>query len=65
MIKNIRTERMFCTDLTFLSENDEIVSKQPKTIRVGEVDIHGWDVELKISDSEDYVAVHYTPDTDE
>lgn len=59
------TERMFCTDIAFLSQNDEIVSKRPKTIRVGAVEIHGWDVELKIGDSEDHIAVHYTPDTDE
>lgn len=65
MVKSIRTERMFCTDLAFLSENDEIVSKQPKTIRVGDVEIHGWDVELQIADSEEYVVAHYTPDTDE
>ena len=64
-MKSIRTEHMFCTDLAFLNESDEIVSKCPKTIRVGDMEIQGWDVELKIADSEDYVALHYTPETDE
>ncbi|HID11359.1 MAG TPA: hypothetical protein EYP17_08680 [Candidatus Latescibacteria bacterium] len=65
MAKHIRVERIFCTDMCMLSPDDEVISRTRKAIKVGDRQIEGWIVELKISSEEEFMPAAYSPDTEE
>jgi len=65
MAEHIRVERVFCTDMCMLSPDDEVISRTRKVIKVGDRQIEGWIVELKISSEEEFMPAAYSSDTEE
>lgn len=65
MAEHIRIEKVFCTDMCMLSPQDEVISRTRKVVKIGDKEVEGWIVELKISSEEEFMPVAYSPDTDE
>ena len=65
MAEHIHVERVFCTDMCMLSPDDEVISRTRKVIKVGDRQIEGWIVELKISSEEEFMPAAYSSDTEE
>jgi len=55
-----KTEILFCTDCSFISDESVILEKEPKVINVYGKDIQGWVVKIAVPATDGLVSLSYT-----
>ncbi|MCK4590414.1 MAG: hypothetical protein KAT86_01570 [Candidatus Latescibacteria bacterium] len=58
--KETKTEVLFCTDCSFISNESVILEKKAKSINVHGKEIHGWVVKIAVSATDGPVPLGYT-----
>ncbi len=58
--KETKTEVLFCTDCSFISNESVILEKKPKVINVYGKEIQGWVVKIAVPATDGLVPLSYT-----